>query len=99
MQTLQPCQLLCNCRRAQKRFRERQKVKQQEAVQRVVQLEDALERLEVERSELSQKLKAMSSARNSLEPGAGKTEDSGSEVCLPLLAPAQLRATCWLLSF
>ncbi len=73
-------------RRAQKRFRERQKVKQQEAVQRVVQLEDALDRLEVERSELSQKLEAMAHVRggggggHGEMSGAAKAEDSGSEV-------------------
>jgi hypothetical protein len=74
------------CRRAQKRFRERQKVKQQEAVQRVVQLEEALDRLEVERSELSQRLQAMATGRGGEGGGGGplatppKAEDSGSEV-------------------
>lgn len=62
-------------------------MKQQEAVQRVVQLEDALDRLEVERSELSQKLKAMAHVRGGSGGGHGdmsgatKAEDSGSEVC------------------
>jgi hypothetical protein len=59
-------------------------VKQQEAVQRVVQLEEALDRLEVERSELSQRLKAMASMRGGDASMATplKAEDSGSEVCL-----------------
>ena len=93
--TQQPSPILgtaCSrCRRAQKRFRERQKVKQQEAVQRVVQLEEALDRLEVERSELSQRLQAMAAVRGGGDGDGGgplatplKAEDSGSEV-RPLL--------------
>mmetsp|Transcript_9380 Transcript_9380/g.28197 ORF Transcript_9380/g.28197 Transcript_9380/m.28197 type:complete len:660 (-) Transcript_9380:1506-3485(-) len=72
-------------RRAQKRFRERQKVKQQEAVQRVVQLEEQLDRLEMERSELSQKLHQMTysgaAGAGAASGGAGapKADDSASE--------------------
>jgi hypothetical protein len=63
-------------------------VKQQEAVQRVVQLEEALDRLEVERSELSQRLQAMASVRGGGGEGGPlatppKAEDSGSEVRPP----------------
>lgn len=47
-------------RRAQKRFRERQKVKQQQSVQRVVHLESQLDRLELERTELTNKLQQIS---------------------------------------
>lgn len=96
------CDTTClRCRRAQKRFRERQKVKQQEAVQRVVQLEEALDRLEVERSELSQRLRAMANGRGDGGGGVGtphKAEDPGSEVrpflCNPCCLTLQLPCMC-----
>ena len=72
-------------------------MKQQEAVQRVVQLEEALDRLEVERSELSQRLQAMAAVRGGGGGDGGgplatplKAEDSGSEV-RPLLARCAAR--------
>ena len=81
-------------------------MKQQEAVQRVVQLEEALDRLEVERSELSQRLQAMASVRGGGGEGPlatpPKAEDSGSEVrprrcasctaCRPACAPTSVAA-------
>ena len=57
-------------------------MKQQEAVQRVVQLEEQLDRLEVERSDLSHRLQQMtqSGAGTSAATDPLKADDSASEV-------------------
>lgn len=80
-------------RRAQKRFRERQKVKQQQSVLRVVHLEAQLDRLELERTELTKKLQQISR-----ESGVSRSDSTqgrdGSR--LPAGNPARVCQSCFL---